>query len=467
VGIAHFNFCPGWQPTSRHPERMTKGAITMKSDLYTAIAQVAAERGIPREAVMESVQQALRTVYKKATGSDEEVEIEIDVNTGKIRIFAPKRVVEEVNDPLSEISIEEARKIDPRAIVGDVVRIERQPANFGRIAAQTAKQVILQRIRDFERDTIYNEFIDRVGEVLTGTVQRVDARAVILSFGKAEAMLPAREQIPGERYRPGQRLKVYLVDVTKDAKGPQLLVSRTHPNLIKRLLELEVPEVASGAVEVMAIAREPGQRSKVAVAARQDKVDPVGACVGVRGVRIQSIVTELSGEKIDVIEWSSDIRTFIANALSPAKPITVILNEDEKVARVVVPPEQMSQAIGKDGQNARLAYKLTGWRIDIKDPESLKGEEALLVRSATSLPELPPDLMAPGRQPRLVRSDGTFSCREREFGPLPSDLVLKSVDVEIVNGVVNVYYDRELRARYDFETGRELPLSDDETANVR
>ena len=467
MGIAHFNFCPGWQPTSRHPERMTKGAITMKSDLYTAIAQVAAERGIPREAVMESVQQALRTVYKKATGSDEEVEIEIDVNTGKIRIFAPKRVVEEVNDPLSEISIEEARKIDPRAIVGDVVRIERQPANFGRIAAQTAKQVILQRIRDFERDTIYNEFIDRVGEVLTGTVQRVDARAVILSFGKAEAMLPAREQIPGERYRPGQRIKVYLVDVTKDAKGPQLLVSRTHPNLIKRLLELEVPEVASGAVEVMAIAREPGQRSKVAVAARQDKVDPVGACVGVRGVRIQSIVTELSGEKIDVIEWSSDIRTFIANALSPAKPITVILNEDEKVARVVVPPEQMSQAIGKDGQNARLAYKLTGWRIDIKDPESLKGEEALLVRSATSLPELPPDLMALGRQPRLVRSDGTFSIREREFGPLPSDLVLKSVDVEIVNGVVNVYYDRELRARYDFETGRELPLTDDETANVR
>ncbi len=438
----------------------------MKSDLYTAIAQVAAERGIPREAVMESVQQALRTVYKKTTGSDEEVEIEIDVNTGKIRIFAPKRVVEKVHDPLSEISIEEARKIDPRAIVGDIVRIERQPSNFGRIAAQTAKQVILQRIRDFERDTIYNEFIDRVGEVLTGTVQRVDARAVILSFGKAEAILPAREQIPGERYRPGQRLKVYLVDVTKDAKGPQLLVSRTHPNLIKRLLELEVPEVASGAVEVMAIAREPGQRSKVAVAARQDKVDPVGACVGVRGVRIQSIVTELSGEKIDVIEWSSDIRTFIANALSPAKPITVILNEDEKVARVVVPPEQMSQAIGKDGQNARLAYKLTGWRIDIKDPESLKGEEALLVRTATSLPELPPDLMALGRQPRLVRSDGTFSIREREFGPLPSDLVLKSVDVEIVNGVVNVYYDRELRARYDFETGRELPLTDDETANV-
>ncbi len=439
----------------------------MKSDLYTAIAQIAAERGIPREAVMESVQQALRTVYKKTTGSDEDVEIEIDVNTGKIRIFAPKRVVETVQDPTSEISVEEARKIDPRAIVGDIVRIERQPTNFGRIAAQTAKQVILQRIRDFERETIYNEFIDRVGEVLTGTVQRVDPRAVILSFGKAEAILPAREQIPGERYRPGQRLKVYLVEVTKDSKGPQLLVSRTHPNLIKRLLELEVPEVASGAVEVMAIAREPGQRSKVAVAARQDKVDPVGACVGVRGVRIQSIVTELSGEKIDVIEWSSDIRTFIANALSPAKPITVILNEDEKVARVVVPPEQMSQAIGKDGQNARLAYKLTGWRIDIKDPSSLEGEEALLVRSVTSLPELPPDLMALGRQPRLVRADGTFSIREREFGPLPSDLVLKSVDVEIVNGVVNVYYDRELRARYDFETGRALPLTDDETATVR
>lgn len=436
----------------------------MKSDLYTAIAQIAAERGIPRDAVMESVQHALRTVYKKITGSEEEVEIDIDVNTGRIRIFAPKRVVVEVKDPLSEITVEDARKVDPKAVVGDIVRLERTPANFGRIAAQTAKQVILQRIRDYEREMIYNEYADRVGEILTGIVQRADPRAVIIDLGKAEAIMPAREQIPNERYRPGQRIKVYLLEVNKDPRGPQLVVSRTHPNLIKRLLELEVPEILSGAVEVMAIAREPGQRSKVAVAARQEKVDPVGACVGVRGVRIQNIVTELSGEKIDVIEWSPDTRTFISNALSPAKPISVILNEDEKVARVIVPTDQMSQAIGKDGQNARLAYKLTGWRIDIKDPESLRDQERLLLRAG--LPEMPHDMMALGRQPRLVRADGTISVREREFGPLPSDLILKSVDVEIVDGVVNVYYDRELRARYDFETGRALPLTEEQTSRV-
>jgi N utilization substance protein A len=436
----------------------------MKSDLYTAIAQIAAERGIPRDAVMESVQHALRTVYKKITGSDEDVEIEIDINTGRIRIFAPKRVVLEVKDPQNEITVEEARKTDPKAVVGDVVRLERTPANFGRIAAQTAKQVILQRIRDYEREMVYREYADRVGEILTGIVQRADSRAVIIDLGKAEAIMPAREQIPNERYRPGQRLKVYLLEVNKDARGPQLVVSRTHPNLIKRLLELEVPEIFSGAVEVMAIAREPGQRSKVAVAARQEKVDPVGACVGVRGVRIQNIVTELSGEKIDVIEWSPDTRTFISNALSPAKPITVILSEEEKVARVVVPTEQMSQAIGKDGQNARLAFKLTGWRIDIKDPESLREQQGLLIR--TTLPEMLHDMMALGRQPRLVRADGTISVREREFGPLPSDLILRSVDVEIVDGVVHVYYDRELRARYDLETGRALPLVEEEASHV-
>jgi len=436
----------------------------MKSDLYTAIAQIAAERGIPRDAVMESIQHALRTVYKKITGSDEDVEIEVDINTGRIQIFAPKRVVLEVKDQQSEISVEEARKIDPKAVVGDIVRLERRPANFGRIAAQTAKQVILQRIRDYEREMIYREYADRVGEILTGIVQRVDPRSVTIDLGKAEAIMPAREQIPNERYRPGQRIKVYLLEVNKDARGPQLIVSRTHPNLIKRLLELEVPEIFSGAVEVMAIAREPGQRSKVAVAARQEKVDPVGACVGVRGVRIQNIVTELSGEKIDVIEWSPDTRTFISNALSPAKPIAVILNEEEKVARVVVPTEQMSQAIGKDGQNARLAYKLTGWRIDIKDPESLRDQQGILLR--TGLPAMPTDMMALGRQPRLVRADGTISVREREFGPLPSDLILKSVDVELVDGVVNVYYDRELRARYDFETGRALPLIEEQASHV-
>jgi N utilization substance protein A len=435
----------------------------MKSDFYMAITQIAAERGIPREAVMQSVEQALKTVYRKVSGSEDNVDVEIDPATGGIRIFVVKEVVEEVEDPTSQVSLEEARTFDKDAYIGKIYRTDRTPANFGRIAAQTAKQVVLQRIRDYERESVYAEYADRVGEVLNGVIQRADSRALIVDLGKAEAVMPAREQVPTERYRPGQRLKVYLLDVNKDPRGPQLIVSRTHVNLVKRLFELEVPEIFSGAVEIMAIAREPGLRSKVAVAARQEKVDPVGSCVGIRGVRIQNIVNELLGEKIDVIEWSSDLPTFISNALSPAKPISVSLNEDDKVARVIVPTEQMSLAIGKDGQNARLAYKLTGWRIDVKDPESARDatDNELLRQARAALAGMPEDLMAQGRQPRLVRGDGTISIREREFGPLPSELVGMSVDVEVVGGIVNVYYNRELRARYELETGQRLPLYDE------
>ncbi|HEU4792070.1 MAG TPA: transcription termination factor NusA [Nitrolancea sp.] len=439
----------------------------MKSDFYTAIAQIAAERGIPREAVISSVEHALKTVYKKMAGTDEEVQVELDSQAGNIRIYVMKRVVEEVEDEEQEITVQDARKTHPEAVVGDIVRFDRTPKNFGRIAAQTAKQVVLQRIRDYERDSVYAEYIDRVGEVLNGIVQRADPRAVIVELGKAEAVMPAREQVPTERYRLGQRIKVYLVEVNKDARGPQLIVSRTHANLIKRLFELEVPEIFSGAVEIMAIAREPGLRSKVAVAARQEKVDPVGSCVGVRGVRIQNIVNELYGEKIDVIEWSSDVPTFISNALSPAKPISVALNEEEKVARVIVPTEQMSLAIGKDGQNARLAYKLTGWRIDIKDPESLRGNDDDILRQArAALASAPDDMMSQGRQPRLVRADGTISVRDREFGPLEPELINMSVDVEVINGVLHVFYKRDLRARYDFDTGQVLSLSEDEDSTI-
>jgi transcription termination/antitermination protein NusA len=440
----------------------------MKSDFYTAIAQIAAERGIPREAVLSSVEHALKTVYKKMTGSEEEVQVDLDSSSGSIRMYAVLTVVDGEPDPEepNQITVDEARKTHPDAVVGDEIRIDRTPGNFGRIAAQTAKQVVLQRIRDFERDSVYNEYIDRVGEVLNGIVQRADPRAVIIDLGKAEAVMPAREQVPNERYRPGQRVKVYLVEVNRDARGPQVIVSRTHANLIKRLFELEVPEIFSGAVEIMAVAREPGLRSKVAVAARQEKVDPVGSCVGVRGVRIQNIVNELYGEKIDVIEWSPDVPTFISNALSPAKPISVTLNEtdDNKVARVIVPVDQMSLAIGKDGQNARLAYKLTGWRIDIKDPESLRtADDDFLFTAGAGLGEAPDDLMGFGRQPRLVRADGTISLREREFGPLPTELVSMSVDVELVDGVVHVYYNRDLRARFDFESGSELPVTEEST----
>jgi transcription termination/antitermination protein NusA len=434
----------------------------MKTDFYTAIAQIAAERGIPREAVLQSVEHALKTVYMKMAKTEEEVEVQIDAGNGAMRVFVRKRVVAEIEDPLNDITIEEATKIAPGVMIGDEIRIERTPENFGRIAAQTAKQVVLQKIRDYERDTVYDEFHDKQGEVLNGVVQRADSRAVIVELGRAEAVMPAREQVPNERYRPSQRIKVYLVEVNKDPRGPQLIVSRSHPNLIRRLFESEVPEIYSGAVEIMQVAREPGLRSKVAVAARQEKVDPVGSCVGVRGVRIQNIVNELYGEKIDVIEWSPDTATFIANALSPAKPISVQLDEPNRVATVIVPSEQMSLAIGKEGQNARLAFKLTDWRIDIKDPESLRLSDGDLLRQArAAASELPDDLSWQGRQPRLVQADATINVRDRTFGPLPEDLIRKSVDVELRGPVLEVYYNRDLRKRYDFASGDELPLDDD------
>lgn len=439
----------------------------MKSDLYTAIAQIAAERNIPREAVQSALEHALKTVYRKTNPGEDYIEAEIDPNTGEYKIIEVKRVVEEVEDPTRDVPLDEALQVDPDAYVGKEYRIGRAARGFGRIEAQTAKQVILQRIRDYERETVYEEFKDRVGEVMTGLIQRADSRAVIVELGgKAEAIMPAREQVPNERYSPGQRLKVYLAEVNRESRGPQLIVSRTHGALIKRLFELEVPEVFSGAVEIMAIAREPGLRSKVAVAARQENVDPVGACVGIRGVRIQNIVDELQGEKIDVIEYSPDTVSFISNALSPAKPISVQLLEDgeQKIARVVVPSDQMSLAIGKDGQNARLAYKLTGWRIDVKDPESLRETDDDFLRQAQeALAEVraASDFFIQGRQPRLVRPDGTFIHMEKEFGPLPDDLVGMSVDVEVIEDVLNVHYNRDLRARYDFESGEELPLYED------
>ncbi len=439
----------------------------MKSDLYTAIAQIAAERNIPKDAVQDALEQALKTVYKRLTDSEDYIEVAVEPTTGNFQIIMVKEVVEEVEDPTKDVSLSDALTFDKDAYVGKIYRVDQTPEDFGRIAAQTAKQVILQRIRDFEREIVYEEFYDRVGEVMTGIVQRADPRAVIVELGgKAEAVMPAREQVPNERYSPGQRIKVFLAEVNKETRGPQLIVSRTHGQLIKRLFEQEVPEVFSGAVEIMAIAREPGLRSKVAVAARQENVDPVGSCVGIRGVRIQNIVDELQGEKIDVIEYSSDVTTFISNALSPAKPISVSLHEEEgvqKVARVVVPSDQMSLAIGKDGQNARLAYKLTGWRIDVKDPESLRESDDDLLRQAQeAIQELrDTDLMVMGLQPRLVTPEGIISFSGSDYGPLPDDLIGMSVDVEMNADIITVYYNRELRARYVAETGEELPLYDD------
>ncbi len=340
----------------------------MKNDFMVAINQVCHERQLPVEIVLEAVEVALVSAYKRNYGGNS-ISAKIDQDTGELSIFAEKEVVEEVLDPKNEISLEEARQIDPDVDYGDVVQVESTPANFGRIAAQTTKQVILQRIREAERDALYRSYAEREGEIVHGTVQKVDQHQVTLSLGKVEAYLPRSEQIPTERYSEGQRLRAYVSQVNKTPRGPQIIVSRTHRNFLRRLLEVEVPEIYNGTVEVKAIAREAGYRSKVAVAALQEGVDPVGSCVGMRGVRIQSIVNELNGEKIDVAEWSPLMTKFIANALSPAKVLNVILLDaitGDKTAMVVVPDKQLSLAIGKEGQNARLAAKLTGWRIDIK-----------------------------------------------------------------------------------------------------
>src|SRR4051794_35124969 len=446
-------------------ESMCKGGARLKTDFYTAIAQIAAERGIPKEAVLDSLKHALKTVYRKMSNvhDDVDVDVEIDSATGAFEVYHVMRVVSEIENADVDITLAEALTYDARAEIGGTIRIKNTPENFGRIAAQTAKQVVLQQIREYERKSVFEEYHERENEVINGIVQRADSRTVIIELGKTEAVMPIREQVPNERYRPGQRIKVLLKEVSRDQRGPQLVVSRASPDLIRRLFEMEVPEIFSGAVEIMAVAREAGVRSKVAVAARQEKVDPVGSCVGMRGVRIQNIVNELYGEKIDVIEWSPDTAQFISNALSPAKPSSVSLDEPNKVATVIVPTDQMSLAIGKEGQNARLAYKLTGWRIDIKDPAALQEmDEELLRQARAALAESQgEEFVWQGRQPRLVRGDGTISVREKTFGPLSPNLVGMSVDVDLRGPVLEVFYNRELRHRFDFESGDPLGLDDE------
>jgi N utilization substance protein A len=343
----------------------------MKSDFMLAINQLCAERKLSSEVVMEAVEAALISAYKRNFGSAANIEVRIEASTGDVRVFAVKDVVETVQDHKAEIQLEEARQVNPETGIGETVLIESTPRDFGRIAAQAAKQVILQRIREAERDAQYANFADSAGEIALGTIQSVDYHSgdVIVNLDGAEALLPSREQVPTERYRRGVRLRAYVMDVRRGNRGPQITLSRRSSALLRRLLELEVPEIFNGSVEIKGIAREAGSRSKVAVHATQDGVDPVGSCVGVRGGRIQNVVNELGGEKIDVVQWDSDLAIFIANALSPARVMNVILDDNSesgKTASVIVPDRQLSLAIGKEGQNARLAAKLTGWRIDIK-----------------------------------------------------------------------------------------------------
>lgn len=346
----------------------------MRSEYQTAIAQLTHEKGLPQNVVTEAVANALLAAYRKSTGGGENVRIEVERN-GDVHVWATKRVVAQVKNPGEEISLGEAQQIDPHAALGQYMEVD-SPQIFDRIPAQTAKQIILQRIREAEQEYLYESYKDQVDDLVMGTVTRRDDRspgAWVLELTTTgtgtrliEGVLEPKEQIPGERYRQGQKLRVYVVELRKGGgRGVQAVVSRTHRNIIKRLFELEVPEIYNGQVEIKAIAREPGSRSKVAVWARQEGIDPIGACVGVRGTRINNVVNELNGEKIDIIQWDPDPAKFVANALSPVKPLHVELREGDHTALVTVPEKSLSLAIGKEGQNARLAARLTGWRVDV------------------------------------------------------------------------------------------------------
>lgn len=344
----------------------------MSAEFINALEQLEREKGIDKEVLFEAIEAALISAYKRNFGSTQNVKVSIERSTGDVKVYALKRVTERPMNDLTDISLEEALKIDHKLKEEDIAEIEVTPRKFGRIAAQTAKQVVVQRIREAERGIIFNEFYNKESDIVTGIIQRTEKKNVIIDLGKTEAMLSPSEQTAGEEYRFNDRIKTYIVEVKKTTKGPQILVSRTHPGLVKRLFELEVPEIHEGVVEIKSISREPGSRTKIAVYSKDDNVDPVGACVGQKGTRVQSVVDELRGEKIDIIKWSSKAEDFISASLSPAKVVRVDINEEEKSAKVTVPDYQLSLAIGKEGQNARLAAKLTGWKIDIKSESQLR-----------------------------------------------------------------------------------------------
>lgn len=346
----------------------------MNKEFIDAIYDLEKEKGISKDILIEAIESALVSAYKKNYGTSQNVRVNIDREEGDIDVFMRMDVVEEIEDELTQISLEEAQEIDPRYEVGDVVEYQVTPKDFGRIAAQTAKQVVVQRIREAERGMVFDNYIERQGEMVTGVVQRISNGTIFVDMGKTEALLPVTEQVPGEKYNVNDRIKVYIMDVKKTAKGPQVFLSRSHPAIVKRLFELEVPEIQDGTVEIKSIAREAGSRTKMAVYTEDENVDPVGACVGNRGVRVQAVVDELFGEKIDIITWSDEPKELIKNVLSPAKVEEVIIDDDEKSALAIVPDYQLSLAIGKEGQNVRLAARLCGWKIDIKSHSQYFGD---------------------------------------------------------------------------------------------
>jgi N utilization substance protein A len=393
----------------------------MITDLLRTIEQVSRDKGIDAKILIEALEEAVRSAVKKKFGLEYELEVSFNMEIGEIEVFEFKEVVDEVTDDRIQVSLEQARELDPESEIGDSLGMKMDTDALGRIAAQSAKQVIMQRLREAERDAVYGEFKDRKGEIVNGIVQRIDKGAIIANLGKAEAELPVREQIPKEAYTQGDRVRAYIYDVKQFSRGPQIVLSRTHPNFLSALFESEVPEITEGIVTIMQVAREPGSRAKIAVASKDKDVDPVGACVGMKGSRVQAVVQELRGEKIDIVPWDPDQAKFVCNALAPAEILRVIVDEDNRAMEVVVPDDQLSLAIGKKGQNVRLASRVTNWKLDVRS-ESQYNE--LLKEGYKSL------LMLPGVGEKLAAA-------LYEVGYRSSDDIAKaeSADLASIKGI--------------------------------
>jgi N utilization substance protein A len=375
----------------------------MNSELLAILSYMEKDRGIDREVLIQAVESALQTASKKSLGTEQDVRIAIDRKTCDIRAFGKARVVAGTTSAPGEISLERTKRLKSAAAVGDEVEVEVTPKNFGRIAAQTAKQTILQRIRQAERDMAYGEYKDRIGDIISGAVRQFNRSDIVVDLGRAEGIIPAKERVPTEEYQIGDRIRAYVVDVQQNASGPGILLSRSHPQFVVKLFQLEVSEIADGIVEIKGIAREPGYRTKIAVVSHDQKVDPVGACVGMRGMRVKNIVRELSGEKIDIIRWSEDIKTYVTNALSPAKLMRVQIDPDyPNMVHVSADPEQLSLAIGKRGQNVRLTAKLLGLKVDIQKDETNISFEEKVAKAIESLAAVPG--IGPERAQALVKA---------------------------------------------------------------
>lgn len=441
----------------------------MKTEFALAFNEITERFGLPAETVMEALEAAMISAYRRSVNasSAQLIEVKILAETGEVEVYAEKEVVDDVQNPLTEVALDEAREVEPEAEPGDMVLVDSTPDDFGRVAAQTAKQVILQRLREAEREAQYEEYVEREGDMVHGTVHSITPQAVTVGLGRAEAILPRNQQIPGEHFRVRDRIRTYVLEVRKSSRGPVIVVSRTHPHMLRRLLEMEVPEINQGLVEIKAIAREAGKRAKVAVAALRDGVDPVGACVGMRGVRIQSIVRDLNDEKIDVIEWNPDSATFISKSLSPARVSGVYLDDDPnrgKTAMVVVPEDQLSLAIGRAGVNARLSAKLTGWRIDIKSlPEAAIESIALL----ESVPEYA--AFADGEEEVLAQVESILTKKSEGRPVTPEEYQILRGFVERIQSEVEGQRDvirqaelqklEDVRASYPV-TAYDVPLSE-------